>query len=46
MYLFVLVMEVLNCLPGRAREGGYLFGFKVLGRNGEGLGDFLFVVRR
>ena len=46
MYLFVLAMEVLNCLPGRAREGGYLSSFKVLGRNGEGLGDFLFVVRR
>ena len=30
-------MKVLSCLLGRAREGGYLFGFKVLGRNGEGL---------
>ena len=30
-------MEVLSCLLGRVREGGYLFGFKVLGRNGEGL---------
>ena len=30
-------MKVLGCLLGRAREGGYLFGFKVLGRNGEGL---------
>ena len=36
-YLFVLAMEVLSCLLGRVREGGYLFGFKVLGRNGEGL---------
>ena len=30
-------MKVLSCLLGRAREGGYLFGFKVLWRNGEGL---------
>ena len=30
-------MKVLSCLLGRVREGGYLFGFKVLGRNGEGL---------
>ena len=30
-------MEVLSCLLARAREGVYLSGFKVLGRNGEGL---------
>ena len=28
---------MLSCLLGRAREGGFLSDFKVLGRNGEGL---------
>ena len=37
LYLFVLAMEALSCLLRRVREGGYLFGFKVFGRNGEGL---------
>ena len=36
-YLFVLAMEVLSCLLRRAKEGGYLSGFKVLSRNEEGL---------
>ncbi|RVX01293.1 hypothetical protein CK203_031217 [Vitis vinifera] len=36
-YLFVLAIEMLSCLLGRAREGGFLSDFKVLGRNGEGL---------
>ena len=30
-------MEALNCLLKRAREGGYLSGFKVNGKGGEGL---------
>ena len=30
-------MEALSCLLRRVREGGYLFGFKVFGRNGKGL---------
>ena len=37
LYLFVLAMEVLNCFLRSAREGGYLIGFKVFGRNGESL---------
>ena len=36
-YLFVLAMEALGCLLERAREGGYLPGFKVNSRGGEGL---------
>ena len=36
-YLFVLAMEALGCLLKRAREGGYLLGFKVNSRGGEGL---------
>ena len=36
-YLFVLAIEMLSCLLGRAREGGFLSDFKVLGRNGKGL---------
>lgn len=36
-YLFVLAMEALSCLLTRAREGGFLNGFKVYGRNGEDL---------
>ena len=37
LYLFVLAMEALSCLLGRAREDGFLTGFKVNGRGGEGL---------
>lgn len=36
-YLFVLAMEALSCLLRKTREDGYLTGFKVCGRNGEGL---------
>ena len=36
-YLFMLAMAALSCLLRRAREGGYLFGFKVNGRHGEGV---------
>ena len=35
--MFVLAIEALSCLLGRAREGGFLSDFKVLGRNGKGL---------
>ena len=34
-YLFVLAMEALSCILERARESGFLSGFKVLGRNAE-----------
>ncbi|RVW76410.1 hypothetical protein CK203_056618 [Vitis vinifera] len=37
LYLFMLATEVLNCLPRRAREGGYLSGFKVRSKGGEGM---------
>ena len=37
LYLFVLAMEALSCLLGRAREDGFLTSFKVNGRGGEGL---------
>ena len=30
-------MEALNCLLGRVREGGFLSGFKMNGRVGEGM---------
>ena len=33
----MLAMAALSCLLRRAREGGYLFGFKVNGRHGEGV---------
>ena len=33
-------MEALSCLFEMARDGGLLSGFKVLGRNGEGLEIF------
>ncbi|RVW21633.1 putative mitochondrial protein [Vitis vinifera] len=36
-YLFVLAMEALSCLLGRAREYDFLTSFKVNGRGGEGL---------
>ena len=36
-FLLVLAMEALGCLLRREREGGFLIGFKVNGRDGEGL---------
>ena len=36
-YLLVIAMEALGCLLRRAREGGYLSGFKVFCRDREGL---------
>ncbi|RVX21872.1 hypothetical protein CK203_001388 [Vitis vinifera] len=36
-YLFVFSMEALSCLLSRVREGGFLIGFKVNGRDGERL---------
>ena len=35
-YLFVIAMEVFNCLLRRAMSGGFLFGWRVRGRSGEG----------
>ena len=35
-YLFVLIMEVFSSLIARAREKGFIRGFKVIGRGGEG----------
>ena len=34
-YLFVLAMEALSCILERARESGFLSGFKVSGGNAE-----------
>ena len=36
-YLFVITTEALSRLIARAVEGGFLFGFKIGGRGGEGL---------
>ena len=36
-YLFVIAMEALNCLLGRAICGGFLSTCKVQGRKGEGV---------
>ena len=36
-YLFVIVMEVFSCLLRRAISEGYLSGWRVRGRNGEGI---------
>ena len=36
-YLFVIVMEVFSCLLRRAISGGYLSGWRVRDRNGEGI---------
>ena len=36
-YLFVIGMEVLNCLIKRAISGGYLTGCRVKRRGGEGV---------
>ena len=36
-YLFVIVMEVFSCLMRRAISGGFLSGWRVRGRGGEGI---------
>ena len=36
-YLFVIAMEVFSCLLRRAISGGFLSGWKVRGRSGEGI---------
>ena len=36
-YLFVIVMELFSCLLKRAISGGYLSGWRVRGRSGEGI---------
>lgn len=36
-YLFVLIMEVFSNLISRAKEKGFIRGFKVMGRRGEGV---------
>ena len=36
-YLFVIAMEVFSCSLRKAISGGFLSGWKVRGRNGEGL---------
>ena len=36
-YLFVIAMEVFSCLLRRAISGGFLFGWRVRGRRGEGI---------
>ena len=43
-YFFVIAMEVLSCLLRRATSGGYLSGWRVRGRSGEGIliSDLLF----
>ena len=35
--LFVIVMEVFSCLMRRAISGGFLSGWRVKGRGGEGI---------
>ena len=35
---FILVMETLSCILSKAKEGGYIDGFLVKGRNGLGVG--------
>lgn len=36
-YLFVLAMETLSLLLKRAKEGGFILGFKVGGKGGKGV---------
>ena len=36
-YLFVIVIEVFSCLMRRAISGGFLSGWRVRGRGGEGI---------
>lgn len=35
LYLFALATEVLSCLLERAKDGGFLLGFKVRGKLGK-----------
>ena len=43
LYLFLLAIEAFCCLLRRAREGGYLFGFKVNGKDSERMKVFHFL---
>ena len=36
-YLFVLIMKAFNGLIAKAKEGGFIRGFKVVGRGREGV---------
>ena len=36
-YLFVIAIEVFSCLLKRAMDGGFLLGYRVKGRSGEGV---------
>ena len=36
-YLFVIVMKVFSCLLGKTISGGFLSGWRVRGRSGEGI---------
>ena len=36
-YLFILAMETLSCIPLSVKEGGFIVGFLVRGRNGLGV---------
>ena len=36
-YLFVIFIEALSCLLKRAKIGGFLLGWRVSGRDGEGV---------
>ena len=36
-YLFVITIEVFSCLLRRAISGGFLSGWRVRGRSGEGI---------
>ena len=35
--MFVLIMEAFSGLIAKAEEGGFIMGFKVAGRGGEGV---------
>ena len=37
LYLFVIVMVALNCLLKKAKSGGFLLGWRVSGKGGEGV---------
>lgn len=41
-YLFVLAMEAVNCLLRKVRDGDFLFGFKVNGRDELEVSHLLF----
>ena len=36
-YLFVIAMEVFSCLLKKAMDGGFLLGYRVKGRSGQGV---------